>query len=331
MNLFTPVPVPPPGFNIDYSDTIFSIGSCFAENISLKLAEAGFRICSNPSGVLFNPVSTGNCILDLIDKKKFSAEALEYDGALYFHNGFHGSFSSPDKEKCLEKIHESMMQASENFTKASILIVTFGTSWVYMHRKSGAIVANCHKQPAETFLRKRLEPGEIFSFWQEILHSLNALNPNLKIIFSISPVRHFKDGAFENQLSKAGLFIAVNQLLESNKNCFYFPAYEVMMDELRDYRFYSSDMLHPSETAIEYIWEKFGEAYFSENTHKLTQKATAISRSLKHRPHHSNSTAYAEFVKKLKQEVYVFEKENPGADFSFSKKWLSGKNSPESD
>ena len=196
-----------------------------------------FPAVVNPFGVLYNPVSVRNAIEILIDQKKFKDSDLNFFNEQWFSFYHDTEFSHPDKNISLEKINKSISIAADNLRKAGYLIVSFGTAWVYKYLKNGNVVSNCHKIPAKEFERYKLDVEDIFVEWANLMNRLNELNPDLKIIFTVSPVRHWKDGAIQNQLSKSTLILAIHQLKQQFENVDYFPSYEIMMDDLRDYRF----------------------------------------------------------------------------------------------
>lgn len=283
---------------IEHHSKIMTLGSCFASNMAEKFQHSRFDICDNPFGVLYNPVSIKNSLQLINSNKKFKAEDLiEYDGLLhsFFH---HSTFSSTDSDECVETINAGLKQASSSLAKTDVLIITFGTAYVYRHRESGLIVSNCHKLPANKFDHFRLSIDKISKTIVEIVSLVHAINKNIKIIFSVSPIRYLKYGAHENQLSKSTLLLSLEAITNSNENCHYFPAFEIMMDDLRDYRFYEDNLLHPNQTAIDYIWEKFSNAHLSEKCRLAMIDMDKLSRAVSHRPHYSDTPSYRQFVKK---------------------------------
>jgi len=295
----TKVEIPESSVKITHQDGITALGSCFSENIGEKMKNVFFDIDVNPFGVLYNPASIRNSLHFLQTDKKFTEKDLFFDGALW-HSFAHSSlFSDVSAEKCLEKINSQLEKSRLFFTKTRFLFITFGTSWVYEYTENDEIVSNCHKLPAQKFIRYSLSVEQIVNDYKELIQSLNAQNADLQIIFSVSPIRHWKDGAHENNLGKARLLLAVNSLQNEFKNVSYFPAYELLLDELRDYRYYASDMLHPSETAINYIWERFSEKYFSAETVKIKKELEQLNADLAHRPLHPQSATYQIFLENI--------------------------------
>lgn len=301
---------------ISYHTPIMFLGSCFTENVGNKMEELKFPTLVNPFGVLYNPVSVRSALEILLDQKKFTESDLNYFNEQWFSFYHDTEYSSVDKQKCLDTINSSTENASNQLRNASYLIITFGTAWVYKYLKSNEVVSNCHKIPANEFKRFRLEPEAIFIEWSNLINRLNQLNKNLKIIFTVSPVRHWKDGAIENQLSKSTLILAIHQLKNKFQNVEYFPAYEIMMDDLRDYRFYADDMLHPSNVAIDYIWDFFGETYFEKETKEIIQQIGKVIRAKKHRSMNSETEAYKKFIQDQIQFITEIDKKYDFLDLS---------------
>ena len=291
----TPVEILKSPFSITYEDLILTLGSCFAGNIGQKLQDVYFDTDVNPFGVLYNPLSISNSFDLLIQNKPFTEKDIFEYKSMWQSFSHSSLFADTSKEGCLEKINTRLNSAAENLKKANVLLITFGTAWIFEEVKSGRVVSNCHKLPASTFTRRRLEVNEIVDVFNCLICNLLNKNPELQIIFSVSPVRHWKDGAAENSVSKSTLLLAANELQEQFANVHYFPAYEIMMDELRDYRFYAPDMLHPSEVAIDYIWEKFCRTYFFESTLKIKKELEQLSADLAHRPLHPESEEFQRF------------------------------------
>ncbi|MGL5920224.1 MAG: GSCFA domain-containing protein, partial [Bacteroidales bacterium] len=253
-------------FGIGYENRILSLGSCFADHIGAKLKEAKIPVCSNPFGVLYNPVSVLNALKQLADPAEVTLSDLIEHHGLYHSFAFHSAFSDQSPENALLNMNKALRDGAESFSKRDRLLVTFGTAWIYEYTEENLIVSNCHKLPAKEFNRRRLTVSEITALWAAFLTSFAETHPGAKVVFTVSPIRHWKDGAFENQCSKATLILAVDELCKQFSFCSYFPSYEIFMDELRDYRFYAEDMIYPSAQGIEYVWERFGDTFFSAQT-----------------------------------------------------------------
>ena len=285
MKFRTEISVSSSDFKISHACKIAMQGSCFAENIGGKLLNAGFSTDVNPFGIAYNPMSLSKNLNRLLDNTPFHADELFKDNNAIYHSfSHHSRFSGPDPSEALEKINSRMNQSLDFLRTAGLLIVTFGTAFVYRLQSTGEVVSNCHKLPAKNFSYKRLTMDEITGEWNDLIVRLQAFNPSLRILFTVSPIRHWKDGAHENQLSKSVLLLSIDELLRNHASCFYFPAYEIVLDDLRDYRFYAEDMLHPSSQAIDYVWEKFKAAWFDEETSKQTLEFEKIHRALNHVP-----------------------------------------------
>ncbi len=290
---------------IEYSSKILTLGSCFSENIGIKLKNGCFDVDINPFGVLFNPVSISESIELLLQKKVFT------DNDLFRHNSLWGSFthstlfSDSSAEKCLHKINSRVNIASKNLHICDYLIITFGTAWIYKLADNGKIVANCHKLPTTKFIRKRLTANEISETYSKLITNLQAINPKLKIIFTVSPVRHWKDGPTENNISKGIILQATQEIVKTHAQTHYFPAYEIVLDELRDYRFYAADMLHPSEVAVDYIFNEFTKAYFNDETLNCYKQVKQLQTGLAHRPIHTDTAEFEHFTKQLASKKQV--------------------------
>lgn len=297
MDLYTRISIPKAPFAFSYTEQTVLLGSCFAENIGKKLEENKFKTDLNPFGTLYNPSSIAEAIRMLLYPERFTGDDLFRHEGVYHSFSHHSRFSSPSETECLENINGRLFSSAEIIRKARRMIITLGTAWVYRLRSTGKIVSNCHKLPEKMFDRQMLSVDEITTEWKSLLLSLWEQNPELKILFTVSPIRHWKDGAHGNQLSKATLLLAVEQLQKDfPEQTAYFPAYEIMMDELRDYRFYADDMLHPSLQAVEYIWERFTETMLSRETQAILKEWKDIQKAINHKPFQPKSEAYKHFI-----------------------------------
>ncbi len=299
-------------FRISHKDKILFNGSCFTDNIGQKLKDLHFQARINPFGVVYNPLSVMNSLGILLDGEEFKEEDLEFQNELWFSWDHHSSFSNPDKAACLEAINKEIKISSKHLKKTKFLLVTFGTAWIFRLKKTGQVVANCHKVPAKEFDRILLSQEDIVKPWSIFINELLDKNKELKIIFTVSPVRHWKDGAHGNQLSKSVLLLAIDQLCrEFPENTEYFPAYEILLDDLRDYRFYDDDLLHPNKLAIEYIWNFFEKVYFDKETLEVNKELKKIILAKNHRIYHNNTEAYRKFKAKLADQVTILNKKYP--------------------
>lgn len=268
---------------IAHDGVITMLGSCFSDNIGRRLQDALFDVEVNPFGTLYNPASIALALQDLINCREFCINDLfEYQGR-YHSFSHHSSFSGVNADDVISRINDKIDGASERLKRSRVLIITFGTAYVYEYKKTQSVVSNCHKLPASNFSRRSMAVDEIVSLWSKLIVKIREINPEINIIVTVSPIRHLADGAHENQLSKSTLLLAVNKLCHELDNVIYFPAYEIMMDDLRDYRFYASDMIHPSDVAIGYIYEIFSQSFFSEETNNIVRESEKLMRRLKHR------------------------------------------------
>lgn len=276
---------------------VVMMGSCFSDNIGNRLRQACFDVEVNPFGTLYNPASLACGINAIFSKRKYTNDDLfKVAGDNRWHSfNHHSMFSSVDAEAMLTRINGRISEAYKALSEASVLIVTFGTAWIYELNNTHEVVANCHKLPADRFNRRIMSVDEIVNRWQQVINDIIAFNSKLKVIFTVSPIRHLRDGAHENQLSKATLHIAINRLMQQFEGLIYFPAYEIMNDDLRDYRFYASDMTHPSEVAIDYIYDMFSKSFFDANTTALAQQCERLMRRMAHRPMSDDNEAVARF------------------------------------
>lgn len=321
----TPVEIVAPPWKTNYRMKHLFIGSCFTENIGDKMAELKFITDVNPFGILFNPESISQSIRRLISANPFTEEELFFHAGLWHSYSHHSRFSSPSAEISLQGINNRLLISSAFLKQADFLFLTFGTAWVYELKSSGRIVSNCHKVPAGEFKRYRLTVSEIISSFRETLTDLWKLNPGIKLIFTVSPVRHLNDGAVENQLSKAALLLSVDALRNGfgNDRVCYFPSYELVMDELRDYRFYAEDMVHPSPMAVNFIWEKFSESFVDAESAELSKQIVSVLQAKNHRPMNENSTEYMTFMKKSLQRSLEIAKKYPYLDLSEEKEYFA--------
>lgn len=316
----TIVEIPESDFKITYHSKILMLGSCFVENVGNLLVQNKFNTTVNPFGVIYNPISVGNSIQLLIDNKEFTEDDLNFANDLYFSYSHHGSFSSVSSEECLKSINTAMQSASLDLATADVLFITFGTSWVYELIDSGKIVSNCHKQSAKSFNRYRLEVDEIVRFYKDLILSLSLFNPHLKIVFTVSPIRHWKDGAHGNQLSKSTLLLAVDQLVQLFDHVSYFPSYEIVMDELRDYRFYHEDMIHMNSTSVNYIWLRFSDVFMDKETVDYMKKIRKMISAAEHRPFNPDSESHQKFIQKTISGMEILEKQLPNLSFDLERK-----------
>lgn len=298
MKFRTEIEIAPLGTKIGYENRILALGSCFAEHIAGRLAQAKFRVTANPSGILFNPLSIAAALRSYAGEKPVRHSELGFDGELWFHYGFHGSFSAPEADQALAAMNAARKSGAEALRAADRIVLTFGTAWVYEH--DGAVVANCHRRPAAEFSRRRLSVEEIVETFAELIEGPLA---GKQIILTVSPVRHTGDTLAGNAVSKATLRLAAEQLTERFKCSAYFPAFEILTDDLRDYRFYADDLVHPAPQAVAYVWEKFAPAVLTDEALRLLPEAEAIVAAAAHRPRNPQGEAHRAFCRRQLERI----------------------------
>lgn len=299
MEFITKVEIPGKQPLMHHSDKLMLWGLCFAENIGKRLLENKFRCDINPFGVLYNPMSIAKGIREVCEKKQYTASHLLSGQGTWFSLMHHSAFDAPEAEACLRNINKRLETGHDHLFQTDWLLFTWGTARVYEWKDNGQIVGNCHKLPERMFSRRLLTADEIVSEYCSLLEEIRTHRPGLQVVFTVSPIRHTKDGMHGNQLNKAILLIAIDRLCEIFPFCHYFPAYEIMMDELRDYRFYAEDMIHPSQTAVSYIWERFSDTYFSDDTRTFIRQWSDIRKGLAHKPFNPGSEGYRTFLSQI--------------------------------
>jgi len=324
MNFTTKIPIQKSNFPINYNSKILLLGSCFGENMGEKFDYFKFQATINPFGIIFNVVSLEKLIHRSVENRKFNENDIFYHNDLWHCYEVHSELSNSDKEKFLSHLNSIIELTHRQITSLTHCIITLGTSWVYRNIESNEIVANCHKVPQKEFTKELLSISQTEESIENIISLTHSVNPNCNFIFTVSPVRHIKDGFTENTLSKAYLIVAIHSVLNqkfstslemTTQNCNYFPAFEIMMDELRDYRFYAEDMLHPNQIAIDYIWIQFFENYISESVFGLMNEICSIQKGLQHRPFNPNTESHQKFLKNLKTKMTTIEKKLPFISF----------------
>ena len=310
----TPVKVLPSGNKIGYQKSVFFLGSCFSENMGTKLAEAKFKVIINPFGIVYNPMSVKTCITRLLSGKPYEKSELFQYNDLCGSFDHHSRFSHPETDVCLQKINDEFNNAAKRLRDADFLFITFGTSYVYSLKSDQRIVSNCHKFPADIFEHTRLSVDEIVKEYKPLLETLFRSNTKLKVVFTVSPIRHWKDGAHENSLSKSILLLAVDKICSQFPDTFYFPSYEIMMDDLRDYRFYDEDMLHPNKIAISYIWNRFRECFMDHDTLTIMKEVEKVVQASNHKPFNTNTESFITFARQILDKI-IFLRDQYSIDF----------------
>ncbi|MCG2459798.1 GSCFA domain-containing protein [Flavobacteriaceae bacterium F89] len=314
MKLQTKIPLSKAEHPIDYQGQVLLLGSCFSENIGEKLDYFKFRTLRNPFGILFHPKAIENLVRRAIQKDYY------LENEVFFHNerwhcfDAHSDLSDVSRENLIQRLNRSLQATREQIQKASHIILTLGTAWTYRHIKIGHIVANCHKVPQSEFSKELLSVEDILNSLNYIVDIIGTVNQHADIVFTVSPVRHLKDGFVENQRSKAHLISALYRIIEISKILnpkSYFESYELMMDELRDYRFYADDMVHPNALAIDYIWERFTEVWISDTAFPTMEKIDTIQKGLLHRPFNPESGQHRQFVGSLQEKIDFLQRQHP--------------------
>jgi hypothetical protein len=316
MNFRTKIPISKFNFPIDYSSKIVSLGSCFAENMAEKFDFFKFQNSCNPFGILFHSLAIEKIISKAINTTFFGEEDIFFLNERWHCFDVHSDLSNANKDELLKTLNGFVITTKQQITEASHIIITYGTSWVYRNKQTKKVVANCHKVPQNLFDKEILSVATIEKSIQNTIDLIESVNPKCAVIFTISPVRHIKDGFVENQRSKANLISALHSTFDIRLlTQSYFPSNEIMMDELRDYRFYAEDMLHPNQIAINYIWERFCETTISIEANLIMTEVESIQRDLSHRPFNPNSESHLKFIKQLESKISKLKSEFPFMNF----------------
>jgi hypothetical protein len=328
MYFTTKINIPQNPNPIDYNSKIVSLGSCFAENMGEKFDYFKFQNKTNPFGIIFNPVSIERIIDRVVNEVIFTEEDIFFHNERWHCFEVHSDLSHFDGTELLENLNQILAETKKQLQKATHIIITYGTAWVYRNIEQDSIVANCHKVPQKQFTKELLSVLAIQESIKNTIRLIQSINPNCSFIFTISPVRHLKDGFVENQWSKANLITSIHDNLKSEmlrqfavarvcnlQSANYFPSYEIMMDELRDYRFYAEDMLHPNQTAIDYIWERFSESFIDENSFQTMNEVQEIQKGLNHRSFNPDSEQHLKFISKLHQKINFIKEKFPHMHF----------------
>ncbi len=303
---------------IDYNSNVLLLGSCFVENIGEKLNYFKFQNLQNPFGILFHPKAIENLIAKAIGKKRYSEKDVFFHNEQWHCFDGHSKLSNSSKEELLVDLNDNIKLTNKQIHESTHIIITLGTAWVYNHIKTKNTVANCHKVPQKAFKKEVMPVDAVFKSLKNIVKLIKSKNTDACIIFTVSPVRHIKDGFVENMQSKAHLITAIHQVLSPRAQqggLYYFPSYEIMMDELRDYRFYNDDMIHPNQLAINYIWETFQKVWISNEAPKIMEAVATIQKGLQHKPFNPKSKAHHEFLQKLESKKKEIQSQFPQIKF----------------
>lgn len=319
MKLQTQIPLTEANNQIEYSSQLLILGSCFSENIGAKLDYFKFQTVQNPFGILFHPLAIENLITRAVKKEYYAAGDLFFLNERWHCFDAHSSLIDENRETLLENLNAQLVRTENQIRQASHILITLGTAWTYQQKKNEKTVANCHKVPQQEFDKHLLSVDEISASLQRALQHIESSNKNVQLIFTISPVRHLKDGFVENQRSKSHLITAIHTILSippSGARGIYFPSYEIMMDELRDYRFYTKDMVHPNELAIDYIWEKFVAVWISQTAHITMKRVDELQKGLQHRPFSRASEQHQKFEQSMQLKIQQLRRQFPFMDFN---------------
>jgi len=318
----------PKPFNtkIVHQDNLFLIGSCFTENIGSKFKLNKFSVLENPNGILFNPISIAKSITSYIENKTFKQEDLFYENELWNSWEHHTRFSDVDLDVCLNRINASQQQAHQFLKTADWVFITLGSAFVY-ELENKSVVANCHKVPTDKFKKKLLSVEDVLAVLDNVMHRIFMHNPTVKIMFTISPVRHLRDGFVENNRSKAVLIQAVHHLVNKFSKLFYFPAYELVIDDLRDYRFYAEDLVHPNYAATNYVWDKLVDCCIDENTIQLMKQLNEINAAVNHKSFNPTTEAHQKFIDSTLSKINTIKKLHPHINFSNDESYLKAQKS----
>ena len=303
--------------SITYQHSLMMLGSCFTNSIGTLFNKFQFQTAINPFGITYNPISIAQSLEKIIEKNLVSASDLFFHNEQYGSFLHHGDFNHSDKVTCLDNINETLVKANSTIKNIDYLFLTFGTNTYFKLVSNDSIVNNCHKFPAANFIRQSATAEEISNTLSAVLSKLLLVNPTCKFIFSISPIRYLQDGMYENSLNKANLFLAVKELLHMFPSSYYFPAYEIVLDDLRDYRFYKEDMLHPNDIAIKYIWEQVKLLLIDTTSQELMKHIEKIQLMKSHRPTNSNSDAHKLFLTSIEKEITQLKLKHPKINFTF--------------
>lgn len=308
--------------DITYESRVMMFGSCFSENIGNRLDQLKFNVSNNPLGILFNPCSIKESIRRIAEKRRFVSDDLFCRDGVWNSFHLHSKFAQLNEEAFLQNANRQVEAAHLFLQNATHIFITLGTAWIYELSNTRQIVANCHKEPQEMFIRRRIGIEECSQALRDTVAAIRQVNPNASIIFTVSPIRHWKDGAHDNQISKSTLLLATEKIREEEPSVHYFPAYEIMMDELRDYRFYAEDMIHPNDLAIQYIWEKFTSYGFSEETLNTLSRIEKIIAAVHHRPFNPQSEGHRKFQERILAEMEELHQTHPFLNFQKEKEQL---------
>ncbi len=309
--------------SIQHRQKLLLMGSCFTEHIGKRLNDLKFDCHVNPFGSVFNPGSMHQALTRLLERRPFGESDLMEQQGSWLSLETHTSLNRSSKEDLLTTLNTLLTEWHEHLKTADWLMLTFGSAFYYEHQERQRLVANCHKLPAKQFTKKLADPSAIIASYNDLLKTLRSFNPNLKVILTISPVKHLRDGVVMNNLSKATLILAAHGIVNANDQCYYFPAYELVNDDLRDYRFYEADMAHPNQQAIDYVWQKFSGSWFAPATRPLLDRIAALNAAFRHRPLQESTQAFADFKSAQLQKCMELKNDFPYLDLNTEMAYFS--------
>lgn len=314
--------IPKSKTTFSHAETFLSLGSCFADEIGGNLQDHLFDCCSNPLGTIYNPLAISELVKRAISGSSFRKSEFFQSHETWRHNLVHSAYSDIDLDSSVEIANTRLNQLQDYLRESDVVFLTLGSAWLYKPKSSSEIIGHNHRRPMAEFEKKLLDPSEVAAAIASAFNLLIKENPKVEICITVSPVKHIKDGLHENNLSKSSLLLAAQKLTSQYPNTCYFPAYEILVDELRDYRFYAEDLAHPNKLATRFIWDRFCETYFDDTTRDLVRQINSISNSLSHRPQHPQTQSYAQLKTKLRQDITRLEKMNIRVD-QLLKRWKS--------
>lgn len=307
MQFRTEIKAKPYKHQLSYNDAVLFIGSCFSVNIHKKLQQLKFNTISNPFGIVYNPISLTKQLNRILTNLPYAKSELHYYNEQWLSLDHHSDFSSTNQDECLAQINNEIAGALDQIKSAKFIFITLGSSWVYRWNENNNVVSNCHKIPSKEFTKQLADVDFMINQMTSTMNAIKKVNPQVQFVFSVSPVRHLGDGHFENQVSKGRLFDLIYQIQNQFENAHYFSAYELLLDDLRDYRFYKDDLIHPSENAITYIWEYFSKAFFSDQTASTISKVEKVISAVNHRPFNPKSEAHQKFISKTLSQIKTLQ------------------------
>lgn len=323
MEWHTVLKISDPGFSIKHGDQILALGSCFSQEIGSCMEEAKFDVNINPFGTLYHPEAIARVLEYGLGRQRWHPELATNQQDVWYSWHHHGKVSSPTEAGLQDQIQKIHTELIASLKETRIIMITPGTAWGYKLKSSNEVVANCHKAPAQIFEKVMMSPESVSDCFQKMIYNVRAQFPEIKFVFTVSPVRHLRDGFHENQLSKSSLLLGIQEVVEQNEEVYYFPSYEIMLDELRDYRFYASDKIHPSDEAIQYIWKRFRSWSMTESTESLIQEILGLHAQLRHKAFHTETAKYKFFKEKLQNQLDKLMLNYPDIDWGKEVKGMS--------